>query len=135
VAAKSEGRNNLAQAIGADGVHLPEWRVRHGAWPGFRGRKPRWLITAAAHSLAAMRRAALRGADAVLLSPVFATASHDGVRPLGALRFAAWAQKSRIPVYALGGVDVRSAARLRQTRACGLAGIGGLAVDRGARRG
>lgn len=126
VAAKDEAANNLAQEIQADGVHLPEWRVRYGAWRGFRGRKPGWLITAAAHSLVATRRAALRGADAVLLSPVFATASHPGTRPFGALRFAASARISRIPVYALGGIDARSAARLRATNAWGLAAIGGL---------
>ena len=126
----------LARAVRADGIHLPEWRVRHGARRALHGRMPHWLVTAAAHSVAALRRAAAQGADAALLSPVFATASHTAARPLGVLRFAAWSRLSRIPVYALGGIDTRSAARLRLTRACGLAGIGGLgSVDRGPGRG
>lgn len=116
----------LARAVGADGIHLPEWRVRHGAQRALRDRKPGWLVTAAAHSLPALRRADAVGADAALLSPVFVTASHTGTRPLGVLRFAAWSRHSRLPVYALGGIDTRSVARLRQTGACGLAGIGGL---------
>jgi thiamine-phosphate pyrophosphorylase len=132
IAAADSASHDLALRIEADGVHLPEWHVRNGAWRALRGRKPGWLVTAAAHSPAALRRAAAGGADAVLLSPVFATASHAGSRPLGAPRFAAWARLSPIPVYALGGIDARSAARLRPTRASGIAGIGGLVppVDR-----
>jgi thiamine-phosphate pyrophosphorylase len=116
----------LARAVGAEGLHLPEWRVRRGLCRALRGRKPDWLMTAAAHSLPALRRAAAHGADAVLLSPVFATASHADARPLGALRLAAWVRASRVPVYALGGLTDRSAARLRGTAVWGIATIGGL---------
>ena len=126
IAAQGGTSNDLARAVGADGIHLPEWRVRQGAWRALGGRKPNMLVTAAAHSWTALRRASAWGADAALLSPVFATVSHGAVRPLGPLRFAAWARMSAIPVYGLGGIDRRSAARLRQTRASGLAGVGGL---------
>lgn len=121
----------LARALRADGIHVPEWRVRQGDGPAMHRRRPGWLVTAAAHSLLALRRAAAFGADAALLSPVFTTASHAAARPLGVLRFAAWSRLSRLPVYALGGIDARSAARLRPTRACGLAGIGGLVESPG----
>lgn len=131
IAATGGAPNDLARAVRADGIHLAEWCVRQGTWRARGGRKPGALVTASAHSWPAVRRARARGVDAVLLSPVFATASHAGGRPLGALRFAAWARQSPIPVYALGGIDVRSAARLRQTRACGLAGIGGLIIESG----
>lgn len=134
VAVRDAADDALARAVGADGIHLPEWRVRHGAHRALRGRKPGWLVTASAHSQPALRRAAAVGAAAALLSPVFATASHAGTRPLGVLRFAAWSRRSPLPVYALGGIDARSAARLRQTSVSGFAGIGGL-VDRGGGRG
>lgn len=114
---------DLAHAVGADGIHLSEWMLRRRPWFVGRVRRPGWRITAAAHSPAALRMAAKRGADAVLLSPVFPTRSHPGARVLGPLRFAAWAGASRIPVYAMGGIDERTAARLRPTVACGLAGI------------
>lgn len=118
---------SLAHIVQADGIHLPEWQLRHGAGPILRNRKPGWLITAAAHSFPALRLAARQGIDAVLLSPVFATASHPDARPLGILRFAVWARASRTPVYALGGVNNRSVARLRGTESWGIAAIGGLA--------
>jgi thiamine-phosphate pyrophosphorylase len=123
IAADDRGGADLARAVGADGLHLSEWLLRRGR-PGWPFRKPGWRVTASVHSLAALRLAAERGVDAVLLSPIFPTASHPRARTLGPLRFAAWARASRIPVYALGGIDARSAARLRPSRACGLAGIG-----------
>lgn len=127
IAADDRAGADLARAVGADGLHLSEWLLRRGRPFAWRLRKPRWRVTASVHSLAALRLAAARGMDAALLSPVFPTASHPGARALGPLRFAAWTRASRIPVYALGGIDDRSAARLRATRACGLAGIGAFA--------
>ncbi len=119
----------LAALVGADGVHLPEDLV-----PRMPRRWPRrWLITAAAHSPAAMWRARRAGADAALLSPVFATASHPGAPTLGALRFAAWANQAPLPVYALGGINAGTARRLTDSRAVGLAGIGGMTDDSGRR--
>jgi thiamine-phosphate pyrophosphorylase len=108
----------LAAAVRADGVHLPERPQRR-----FRGR-PGWLVTAAAHSAPALIRAARRGADAALLSPAFPTRSHPGRPALGPARFARLAHAAPLPVYALGGVDERTAARLRG--AVGVAANGAL---------
>jgi thiamine-phosphate pyrophosphorylase len=132
IAADDRGGADLARAVGADGLHFSEWLLHRGRLPGCSFHRPGWRVTASVHSLAALRLAAAQRVDAVLLSPVFPTASHPGARTLGPLRFAAWARASRIPVYALGGIDDRSAARLRLSRACGLAGIGafGPPVDR-----
>jgi thiamine-phosphate pyrophosphorylase len=113
---------HLAAQIGADGVHLAEAQLPHAgrrAWPA------RWLVTSAAHSLPALVRARRAGADAALLSPVFPTGSHPGARTLGPLRFAALAHRAPLPVYALGGVDVRNARRLHA--AAGIAAISALA--------
>ena len=113
----------LARRVGAHGVHLPERAVgRAGA---VRWRRD-WLVTAAAHSHAALRLAAAAGADAALLSPVFATASHPDARALGPHRFAALARHSPIPVYALGGIGRERARLLLSSGAVGIAGIGGL---------
>jgi thiamine-phosphate pyrophosphorylase len=125
------GDRRLAAAIGAGGLHLPEGAVRE--WP--RGMIRRcgdrdWLVTAAAHSPAAIRLAARAGADAVLLAPVFATQSHPDAEPIGALRFARWCRKSPLPVYALGGVGGETARRLRGSGAAGIAGIGALIPSR-----
>jgi thiamine-phosphate pyrophosphorylase len=119
----------LALAI-ADGVHLPETSVRRASRRWQWGRSPGWIVTAAAHSPAAIRRAAKLGVDAVLLSPVFATKSHPGARTIGPLRFTRWVRGSPIPVYALGGIDARRAQRLRNSGAAGFAAIGGLMASR-----
>lgn len=118
------GDGRLAAAIGADGIHLPEALAGRGPGAWSRWRRPGWLVTAAAHSPAALFRAARAGADAALLSPVFATPSHPDRRPLGPLRFAAWCRASPLPVYALGGVSVAGARRLAASGGAGIAGIG-----------
>lgn len=105
----------LAVRVGADGVHVPERKAAMIA--GMRARHPLWLITASAHGLARNVRA-----DAVLLSPVFATESHVGRVSLGVVRFAAL---SRGCVYALGGIDAGSVQLLATSRACGIALIRG----------
>lgn len=108
----------LAHRLRADGVHLPEralGRLRHLKRQG-------WIVTAAAHGGASLRRA--RGADAVLVSPVFPTPSHPGARVLGQLRFARLVSQARPPVLALGGVNEKTLRRLRGSRAFGVAGIG-----------
>ena len=114
----------LAAAVRAGGVHLPEHRIE--AARGIRRRRPAWLITAAVHSAAAQRRAERAGVDAVLLSPVFATPSHPGARPLGVLRFAGLVRHCRLPVFALGGIGPRNVRRLNGTGAAGIAGISGV---------
>ena len=95
---------------------------RYGA-PQSLGRTPH-LRLATAHSLAEIGAARRARASAVLLSPVFPTRSHPGAAVLGALRFLLMAQRSPLPVIALGGMTKRRAARLP---VWGWAAIDGLA--------
>lgn len=115
--------HRLAAAVGADGLHLPEGLARHGVLAPLLlwRRQRRALLTVAAHSPAALARAAVLGADAALLSPVFPTRSHPGAATLGPRRFSLWAGAARLPVVALGGVTVATARRLGH--AAGTAGI------------
>jgi thiamine-phosphate pyrophosphorylase len=110
----------LARAIGANGLHLPEARLRE-AWH-WRAKNPHWLITASAHSLRAVLRA--QGADAVLLSPVFATDSHKGAPPLSPARARLMARSVTTPLFALGGVTAKNARLL--SGFSGIAAIGAL---------
>ena len=111
----------LARTCGADGGHLPEARIGEAA--SLRARH-RFVVTAAAHSLSALRKSAW--ADAVLLSPVFPTASHPGRAALTPVRAALIARAARVPVYALGGVGAANAGRL--SGFSGIAAVGALAV-------
>ncbi|WP_374412072.1 thiamine phosphate synthase [Novosphingobium colocasiae] len=78
------------------------------------GRRAGLLRLATAHSPQEMSAALRAGADAILLSPVFATRSHPGAAVLGAVRWRLLAARSPVPVIALGGVDPHRA------RTCGL---------------
>ena len=115
------GDARLATAIGASGLHLPEARAREAAH--WRALRPEWIITAAAHSAHALAIAERAGADAVLLAPVFPTASHPGRESLGALKVRAMAQRAGLPVYALGGINAQTIARLKGSRLAGIAAI------------
>lgn len=117
------GDARLAAALGADGLHLPEYLARRGPPPVARLwlRRRGAVLTAACHSPAALARAAALGADLALLSPVFPTRSHPGAATLGPVRFALWAGRAGLPVAALGGVTAATARRLPQAAA--LAGV------------
>ena len=119
------GDPRLAVSVRASGFHLPEEMVRNATRQWRLWRRQNWLVTAAAHSRAAIETAHRAGVDAVLLSPVFATESHPDVTPLGPLRFAALCRDSPVPIYALGGIRAETARRLKNSPIRGIAGIGG----------
>jgi thiamine-phosphate pyrophosphorylase len=121
------GDAQLAADIGAHGLHLPEARAREAAH--WRSLKPSWVITAAAHSARAIAVARSAGADAVLLAPVFPTASHPGRESLGLVRARLIAARTSFPIYALGGVNAETIARLAQAGFAGIAAIEGLLPD------
>ncbi len=101
------------------GAHLPERMASQAR----RFRHPGRLVTAAAHGEAAVRRARLAGCDAVFLSKVFDSRSASPGAPMGALRFAALTRRAGLPVYALGGINGRTARALISSGAAGLAGV------------
>jgi thiamine-phosphate pyrophosphorylase len=118
----------LAAACRADGVHLPERLA--GRAGRLKAARPGWIVTAAAHSLPAVRRAARAGADAVVISPIFPSASRSAGRPIGARGAAAIARRAGAPVYGLGGVGNENAPFLKDTGLAGLAAVEGLASPR-----
>ena len=110
----------LAEALEADGVHLPERALDRAA--ELAAARPDWRITGAVHSAAALVRAG--GLDAAVLSPVFAAGGASAVRPaLGVQAFGEMARGSATPLYALGGLDAGNARGLIGSGACGLAGV------------
>ncbi|TPG49605.1 thiamine phosphate synthase [Roseomonas nepalensis] len=96
------------------GLHLPDRRPATGLLPFLLARRrPRPpLLSVAAHGRGGLARARRLGADLVLLSPVFPTASHPGAPALGPLRWGAVARGAGRPVVALGGVTARNRRRL-----------------------
>ncbi|MEQ1929037.1 MAG: thiamine phosphate synthase [Parvularculaceae bacterium] len=117
------GDVGLARRLGADGVHLRsrDLRAWTGGWPGVG------LVSAACHSADELALARSCGADAVFLSPVFATGSHRVAPTLGSDEFKRLAERASIPVLALGGVDENNARRLSGPNVSGLGAIGAFA--------
>ena len=110
----------LARRIGAHGAHLPE-RLAHRA-AGLKRANPSWIVTSAAHSLAAARRS---GGDAVVLSVAMPSRSASAGPALGPIRLAARVRAGGRPAYALGGINDRTARRLLGAGLVGLAAVEG----------
>lgn len=104
-----------ARAWGADGIY--------GAPRSLTPRRRDLIHLATAHDLREIGLAARLGADAVLLSPVFPTATHPGGAVLGPVRFRLLTRQSLLPVIALGGM---TAARARGLDWSSWAAIDGL---------
>lgn len=108
----------LAEAVGADGVHLPERDVAEA--PLLAADRPGWLITAAAHRGGKAQQAV----HARVLSPIFIAGGASAVKAaLGLGGFRAEAASLGVPVYALGGVTAHNVDRLQAPGACGIAGV------------
>ncbi|MEX0958256.1 MAG: Nudix family hydrolase [Burkholderiales bacterium] len=109
------GSEELATAVGADGVHLTAVQLmvaqRRPALP--------WC-GASCHDEAELRRAEELGMDFAVLGPVCRTDSHPAVVPMGWERFTRLAENRSIPVYALGGLGRQD---LEQAWSCGAHGV------------
>ena len=130
----------IAQQSGADGLHLPGRRNASkiastcAAARELLGHHA--LVTVAAHDDDDVRNAALAGASAVLVSPIFATPGKGTPRGIAALSAArATADAARhdpsLAVYALGGVTGANAAACIEAGADGVAAIRALYEDGG----
>jgi len=108
---------DLAEGVGAAGVHWPERKLPPRNDGRFR------LVTASAHSCAAVARAETWRANACILGPVFKTRSESGNATLGVFRASQIARSTTIPVIALGGVSLNSARKLSGRGFAGVAAI------------
>lgn len=114
-------RADVAIAAGADGVHLPgnslpPSRLRTIAPAGF-------AIGVSCHEIDELSAAEREGADFALFSPIFASLSKEIAAPKGVEELRRAAAAVRIPVLALGGVNVRNAPQCVDAGAAGVAGI------------
>ncbi len=114
-------RVDIALAVNADGVHLPE----KGLPPSVVKKiAPKLLVGYSAHSLEQALCAQEEGADFITLSPIFKTQSHPEVEPIGLGLLKEVSQRLSIPVYALGGITWDRIKLCYKNGAYGIAGIG-----------
>lgn len=120
-------RLDVALAANAAGVHLGEKSLPLEAVAGWRraSGENSFLIGASCHSLEAARAAERGGADYILFGPVFATPSKEAYgAPQGLERLREVCASVKIPILAIGGVN------LENVRACLDAGATGIAAIR-----
>lgn len=109
-----------AGTAGIAGVHLTAaaaQRIERSALPDAG-----WLF-ASCHNRAELERACALGAQALVIGPVHATATHPGAQILGLDGFAQLAAQANRPCYGLGGLAVSDAEAVFQRGGQGVAGI------------
>lgn len=115
-------RLDIAIAAGLHGVHLggqsvPPETVRRNVDKGF-------LVGCSCHSMDQALNAEAGGSDYILLGPIFETPSKRPYGPpLGLDKLAEVARRVRIPVLALGGINVERVRPCLEAGAMGIAGI------------
>lgn len=124
-------RLDIAIAAGADGVHLSgsslpvanvvEWLRKEAAH--LRVAQD-FLVGRSCHSLGEAQRAESQGASYIVFGPVFSTPSKVQYgAPQGVERLAEVCSAVHIPVLAIGGVTVETAAQCLRAGAAGIAAI------------
>jgi len=115
----------LAEDINAHGIHFPEYMIKKNKinWMIIKNIKSKknWIITTAVHSYQAIKKAEFFNVDAALLSPVFQSESHPNKKNLGINKFESIVKKTKLPIYALGGINIKNIKSLLKTDIIGYA--------------
>jgi 8-oxo-dGTP diphosphatase len=112
-----------ALAVGANGVHLSTPRLLQ---LNQRPLSKDFLVSASCHSRGHIEHANRLGLDFITVSPVKVIETDSALEPLGWGGFKRLAERSTLPVYALGGLDVNQLDNAWQAGAQGLAMFRGL---------
>ena len=114
------GDAQLAQDVGADGVHLTAVQLQ-----GLSTRPPGDWVAASCHNRKEIVAATRLGVDFAVLGPVAHTSTHPGAAVLGWDGLAQALTDVQIPVYALGGMRSHDLAVARDAGAHGVAMLRG----------
>jgi len=116
------GRIDICMAIDADGVHLPENGMPVEIARTILGGDK--IIGASVHSLEGVRRKSEAGVDFLTLSPVFETSSKPrGTKTLGIEAIRKAKKISKVPIFALGGINAANTREVIRAGADGVAVI------------
>lgn len=114
-------RIDVAAAVGADGVNLPESGLPVSAARRILGSG---VVGRSVHSIDSALQAQREGCDYVIFGPVRPTRSHPGQTAQGWDRLGEVAGALSIPVIAIGGLGEIDFARCLELGAAGFAAIG-----------
>jgi thiamine-phosphate diphosphorylase len=113
------GSAEVAAAVGADGVHLPEEGLSVSEARGLLGGEA--LVGRSVHSVESAVRAEEEGADYVVAGTIFDSASHPELPGRGLEYLQDVCRAVSVPVVAIGGVAPGNAAECIRAGACGVA--------------
>lgn len=100
----------LARRLGAVGVHLGQADGSVAAAREVMGTG--FVVGCSTHNISEVREAVRQGADYIALGSIYPTASKPGVKPCGTGVLRQVLAESRVPVFAIGGVNASNAAEL-----------------------
>ena len=115
----------LAKQIGADGVHFRRDAAVQAPML-WRKKCPDWIITMAGLKGVQTYSGDLSVLDGLFISSVFYSKSPSAGNPIGTEKFSEICRTLPAPIFALGGINSRTAEQLIGSGAAGLAGIDGL---------
>lgn len=117
-------RADIAKLSGAHGVHLGQDDLAPSAVRAMLG--PAAVIGRSTHTVAQIESAAREGADYLAIGPVFGTITkHTGYEAVG-LRMVRIAARAGLPVVAIGGITLETAASVIEAGADAVAVISDL---------
>jgi thiamine-phosphate diphosphorylase len=115
-------RVDIALAVGADGVHLGQEDLPIEIARKLLGRKK--VIGLTVHSLAEARQALAAGADYLGVGPIFATLTKPDAGPPAGIQLIRQIKRAvKIPLVAIGGINLANAPEVIRAGADGLCAI------------
>ena len=121
-------RLDIAQAVGADGVHLGQSDM-----PIEEARKilkDKFLIGATARNIEEAKRAELLGADYIGSGAIFGTSTKDNAKKLEMEELKKIVASVKIPVFAIGGININNVGILKNIGLQGICSVSGILSEK-----
>ena len=121
-------RLDIAQVVGADGVHLGQSDM-----PIEKAReilKDKFLIGATARNVEEAKRAELLGADYIGSGAIFGTNTKDNAKKLEIEELKKIVASVKIPVFAIGGININNVSILKNIGLQGICAVSGILSEK-----
>ena len=125
-------RLDIAQAVGADGVHLGQSDM-----PIEEARKilkDKFLIGATARNMEEAKRAELLGADYIGSGAIFGTSTKDNAKKLEMEELKKIVASVKIPVFAIGGININNVGSLKNIGLQGICAVSGILSEKNCKK-
>ena len=125
-------RLDIAQAVGADGVHLGQSDM-----PIEEARKilkDKFLIGATARNMEEAKRVELLGADYIGSGAIFGTSTKDNAKKLEMEELKKIVASVKIPVFAIGGININNVGSLKNIGLQGICAVSGILSEKNCKK-